>query len=237
MDIDNKFCGCGQCQEKKKCANPCSCTEPVFSVEAMPDDPTTLRFNVNGKSVWYDFEPVVKAGETCTTITVDAIHRLLNYHGECSDQTITAKELGSILRLADLSDVLIDQRAGDVPDYGILNYRKDGNCGEGCEGIGDGWVATNPVSVGTAQMDYILGSTSEGELKSLMPPSDGSKYAYLAWNGSDKVMWSSIEEVAVIPTIEEYEDEGGVQVTHTYSYPIYYDPRTGALVRYKKRES
>lgn len=231
MNCNN--CGyCGQCQEKKKCANPCSCTEPVFSVEAMPDDPTTLRFNVNGKSVWYDFEPVVKAGETCTTLNVDAVHRLINYNGECGEQTITAKELGSILHLADISDVHLNiQNATHhvVPDNGILNYRKDGDCGEGCEGIGDGWFATNPLEVATTNLDYLLGSDGDGALKSLQPPFDEDGFFYLSWAGADKIKWSEIAETAVIPT----EDKDG----HTYSYPIYYDPISGALVRYKKQES
>lgn len=224
MNCNN--CGyCGQCQEKKKCANPCSCTEPVFSVEAMPDDPTTLRFNVNGKSVWYDFEPVVKAGETCTTITVDAIHRLLNYHGECSDQTITAKELGSILHLADIGDV----NADGIVENGILNYRKESNCGEGCEGPGDGWQTTNPVTVGKQSLEYILGSDSDGEMMSLMPPTDSNSYQYLTWAGANKAKWEKIGEVSAIPT---QEIDG-----HTYSYPVYFEPETGALVRYKKEEN
>ena len=222
MNCNN--CGyCGQCQEKKKCANPCSCTEPVFSVEAMPDDPTTLRFNVNGKSVWYDFEPVVKAGETCTALSVDSVHRLLNYNAECGEQTITAKELGSILHLADIGDVHVNG-----VDNGILNYRKDANCGEGCEGIGDGWVSTNPVQEGKDSIEYILGADAEGALISLMPPTDGNKVVYLAWDGANKVRWANITEAAVIPTKEEGD--------HTYSFPIYLDPSTGALVCYKKQE-
>lgn len=228
MNCNN--CGyCGQCQEKKKCANPCSCTEPVFSIEAMPDDPTTLRFNVNGKSVWYDFEPVVKAGETCTTITADSIHRLLKYNSECGEQTITGKELGSILHLADIGDVNVDS----IEDNGILNYRKDYNCGEGCEGVNSGWVSTNPTSVGESNLEYILGSFSDGELHSLLPPSDVSHYNYLVWAGSAKAKWEQVLETAVIPTTTEVISG----VTHTYTYPVYYDPETKALVFYKKEES
>lgn len=228
MNCNN--CGyCGQCQEKKKCANPCSCTEPVFSIEAMPDDPTTLRFNVNGKSVWYDFEPVVKAGETCTTITADSIHRLLKYNSECGEQTITGKELGSILHLADIGDVNVDS----IEDNGILNYRKDYNCGEGCEGVNSGWVSTNPTSVGESNLEYILGSFSDGELHSLLPPSDVSHYNYLVWAGQGKAKWEQVLETAVIPTSTEIIED----VPHTYTYPVYYDPETKALVFYKKEES
>lgn len=208
-------CGyCGQCQEKKKCANPCSCAEPVFSIEAMPDDPTTLRFNVNGKSVWYDFEPVIKSGETCTAINVDVVNRLLNYHGECADQTITARELGSILHLADIGDV----NADSIEDNGILNYRKDTNCGEGCEGPGDGWQSTNPITVGGDSLDYILGSDEKGVMKSLMPPSDASTFSYLAWRGAQEAGWTKPVEFANYPVDADNK-----------KYVLCLDPSTGQI--------
>ena len=202
-----------------KCNNPCKkpvcgCAEPVFDVEAMPDDPTTLKFNVNGKSVWYDFEPVVKDGETCTTLTVDAVNRTLNYLGECGENTITASELGSILHLADLGDI----NANSIEDNGILNYRKEEDCSQGCEGINNGWVSTSPISVGGTSLDYILGSDADGLMKSLMPPTSTNKFSYLAWKGASKIGWSTPTVVATIP------DDG------TYQYPVYMDPATGELV-------
>ena len=208
-------CECNKCN---KCKEPCGCAEPVFSVEAMPDDPTILRFNVNGKSVWYDFESVVKAGETCTTVNINSVDRTLDYHGECSDQTISAKELGSILHLGDLGDV----NANTITDNGILNYRKTGDCGEGCEGIGDGWVSSNPIEVGGESLDYILGSDADGKMVSLMPPVDTSTFSYLAWAAQGKAKWVKPTEVASIP------DDG------TYKYPLYLDPATGEIVVYKE---
>lgn len=174
---------CNECNNK--CKDPCGCPEPVFSIEAMDTDPTTLRFNVNGKSIWYDFEPVVKAGETCTTLNVNAVDRTLEYHGECGDQTIAAKELGSILHLGDIGDV----NADTITDNGILNYRKTGDCGEGCEGIGDGWVSSNPVDVGATSLEYILGSDADGKMMSLMPPTDTTTFSLLAWAAQDKAKW------------------------------------------------
>lgn len=209
---------CVKCRGEKKCGNPCGCAEPVFSIEAMPDDPSLLRFNVNGKSVWYDFEPVVADAQTCTTLTVDTVNRVLNYHGECGDNTISARELGSILHLADIGDV----DANSIDDYGILNYRKDTNCGEGCEGINNGWVSTNPIDVGGSSLDYILGSDDKGALKSLLPPSNTNKFAYLAWAAQNKAMWTVPREVAAIP------NDG------TYRYPLYLDPATGEIVVYKE---
>lgn len=209
---------CNECNRKKSCGSPCGCAEPVFSVEPMPDDPTTLRFNVNGKSVWYDFESAIQAGETCTTLGVDVVNRVLSYHGECSDQTIAASELGSILHLADIGDV----DAGSIVDNGILNYRKDSDCGEGCTGTSDGWVATNSVDVATDSMSYVLGTDEDGKMISLMPPADTTTFSYMAWRGANKVGWAKPTTVTTIP------DDG------TYQYPVYMDPNTGELVVYKK---
>lgn len=204
---------------KKDCGNPCGCAEPVFSVEAMPDDPTVLRFNVNGKSVWYDFTSVVRAAETCTTLNIDAVNRTLNYHGECSDQTLTAKELGSILHLGDLGDVDADS----ITDNGILNYRKTGDCGEGCEGIGDGWVSSNPVEVGGTSLDYILGSDSDGKMKSLVPPTDTTTFSYLAWAAQNKAKWTKPTIVSTAPVD-----------SNNKVWRLYVDPNTYELVIVKE---
>ncbi len=209
---------CVSCKKEKKCPSPCGCAEPTFSIEAMPDDPTTLRFNINGKSVWYDFEPVVKSGETCTTLNVDTARRTLQYNGECSEQTIHARELGSILHLADLGDV----KENKINDNGILNFRKDADCGEGCEGIDNGWVSTNPVEVGGTALEYILGSDADGKLSSLMPPVDSSKFSYLTWAAQDKAVWRNIREAAVVP------NDG------TYKYTLYLDPNNGEIVYVKE---
>lgn len=207
------------CNDRNKCEKPvCGCAEPVFDIEAMPDDPTTLRFNVNGKSVWYDFEPVVKEAETCTTLTADVVNRTLNYHGECQDNTLTAGELGAILHLADIGDV----NANSITDNGILNYRKDDDCGEGCEGTSNGWVSSNPLDIAGTSLDYILGSDSDGKMTSLMPPTDTNKFSYLAWAAQNKVMWKTPTVVSSIP------DDG------TYQYPVYMDPNTGELVVYRR---
>lgn len=204
-------CNCNPC----KCQEPCGCAEPVFSIEAMPDDPDLLRFNINGKSVWYDFEPVTKAGETCTTVNIDAVNRTFTHHGECGDQSISAKELGSILHLGDLGDVDEDS----IKDNGILNYRKTGDCGEGCEGIGDGWVSSNPIEVAGTSLEYILGSDADGKMKSLMPPTDTTTFSYLAWAAQDKAKWVKPTIAATAPT----DTDGKV-------WRLYVDPNTYEIV-------
>lgn len=197
----------------------CGCAEPVFDIEALDTDPTTLRFNVNGKSVWYDFEPVVKAGETCTTLNIDAVNRTLNYHGECSDQTISAKELGSILHLGDLGDV----DANSITDNGILNYRKNPDCGEGCEGTGDGWVSSNPIEVSGTSLEYVLGSDADGKMMSLMPPTDTTTHSILTWTGAGKAQWHKPTVAATAPV----DSDGKV-------WRLYVDPSTYELTIVKE---
>lgn len=203
------------CNPCKKHCEPCGHAEPVFSVEAMPDDPTILQFNVNGKSVWYDFSPVVKTAETATTVTVDAVNRTLDHHGEKSDQSITAGELGGILHLADIGDV----NADTIEDNGILNYRKEGGCGEGCESNTSGWVSVSPIDVGTGSLDYILGSDDDGLMQSLMPPTDTTKFSTLTWAAGEKATWRTPTVVATPPV----NSDGKV-------YRPYIDPATLELV-------
>lgn len=215
--MDNS-CNCGRCvtcREEKKCKPQCSCVEPVFSIEALSDDPTTLKFNVNGKTIWYDFTPVVKSAETCTTLIPDKVNRTLNYHGECSDNSIAARELGSILHLADIGDVDADS----IGDNGILVYQKNSDCGENCEGVNNGWISKNPIDSGATSLDYILGSDSEGRMKSLMPPTDSSTFSYLTWAAQDKAMWKKPSVVATPPV----DGDGKV-------WRLYIDPNTYELV-------
>ena len=202
------------CNCKKKCAEPCGCPEPVFSVEAMPDDPTVLRFNVNGKSVWYDFSQVTKTAETATTVTIDSVNRTFNHYGEKSTQTLTAKELGSIFHLADIGD--IDENS--ITDYGILNYRKSSDCPDGCEGTDNKWRADNPIKLGDTSVSYVLGSDAEGKLESLMPPTDASTFSYLAWAAQGKAKW-------VKPTIAATPPVKDGKITR-----LYLDENTGEIV-------
>lgn len=193
---------CNQCSpcEDKKCKNPCGCAEPVFSIEAMPDDPAVLRFNINGKSVWYDFTSLVKAAESCTTLNTDAKERTLNHLGECNNNTITAKELGTIIHLADIGDI----DATSIKDNGILNYQTTTDCPEGCEGTANGWRADNPIDVGGASLSYILGSDAEGKMRSIMPPSNANTFSYLAWAAGNKAKWVKPTIVSTPPVKDGY---------------------------------
>ena len=212
-------CGhCGQCQPKcrceKKCPRPCGCPESILSIEADSTDPAYLRFNLGGRSVWYDFTPVVKAAETCTHISTDVPGRALIYDAECGRQTISARDLGKIFHLGDFGDVDVTS----IDDNAILVYRKDAECGENCDGK-TGWVGVNPVEEGDTSLEYILGTDSDGKMKSLLPPPSKSKHNYLTWAGGDKAVWKQIRMATTPPT-----DSSGKK------YALYLDPETREIV-------
>lgn len=218
-------CGkCGQCQPKcgcdNKCPKQCGCPESILSIEADSANPTNLRFNLGGRSVWYDFDSLVKAGQTCTAIIPDAVNRGLRYSAECQDNFITAQELGSIFHLADIGDV----DATSFKDNALLVYRKDANCGENCDGK-NGWIGVNPAEEGKDNLEYILGSDSEGDVASLMPPANANHFSYLTWASADKAMWKNIREVPTAPTKDGY------------AYRLYLDPQSGEIVYVKEKVS
>ena len=193
-------CGhCGHCQPdcgcKKKCHTPCGCPESILSIEADSTNPTNLRFNLGGRSVWYDFDSVVKAGETCTSILADTTTRNLVYNSECGRQTISAQSLGSILHLADIADV----DGNSIDHNSILVYRKDADCGENCDGK-NGWIGVDLSEEGDSSLDYIMGSDADGDVKSLMPPANNSsQFYYLAWAKQDKASWTQPRVAASAP--------------------------------------
>lgn len=216
-------CGhCGQCQPdcgcKKKCPRPCGCPESILSIEADTTDAAYLRFNLGGRSVWYDFTPVVKAAETCTHLSANKVERSLDYDSECGRQSITARELGSILHVADIGDV--DETT--IKDNAVLVYRKDANCGENCDGK-NGWIGVDLSEEGDTSLDYIMGSDNEGDVKSLMPPANTNQYYYMAWAAQNKASWTQPKVVATAPVDSDNK-----------KWRVYMDPSTHELVIVKE---
>lgn len=189
-----------------------------MSIEADTTNPTRLRFNLGGRSVWYDFDSVVKAGETCTTLTTDSATRSLVYDAECQTINLSGRELGSILHLADIGDV--DEKT--IGDNAVLVYRKDANCAENCDG-GNGWVGVNLAEEGGDSLDYIMGSDKEGDVGSLKPPANTNKFYYLAWAKSNKASWTTPTVKSSAPT-----DSNGKK------WRVYMDPATYELVVVKE---
>ena len=212
-------CGhCGACQPKcgceSKCQKRCGCPESILSIEADSADPAYLRFNLGGRSVWYDFTSVVKAAETCTHLSTSINPRALVYDSECGRQEITAKELGRILHLADIGDV----DASTLKDNAVLVYQKDADCGENCDGP-TGWQAVNPTEKSKDEIEYILGSDDEGKMKTLEPPIVSNQYNYLTWKANNKAKWQTIQPRFSVPV----DDDG-------YAWRLYLDPTTGEIV-------
>ena len=214
--------GCGHCGscgcEKKCCEKPCGCPESILSIEADSTNPTNLRFNLGGRSVWYDFDSVVKAGETCTTLYADLTARNLVYNAECQTINISANSLGGILHLADIGDV----DATTIKDNAILVYKKDADCSENCDGK-NGWIGLDPSEAGDSSLDYIMGSDGDGEAKSLMPPANSSQFYYLTWAGQGKASWKQPTIAASAPV-----DSDGKK------WAVYMDPNTHELVVVKE---
>lgn len=212
---------CGHCQPcgcKNKCEKPCGCPESILSIEADSTNPTNLRFNLGGRSVWYDFDSVVKAGQTCTTLLADTVSRNLVYNAECQNINISASELGGILHLADIGDV----DATTIKDNAILVYKKDANCSENCDGK-NGWIGLDPSEAGDTSLDYVMGSDRDGGVKSLMPPANSNQFYYMAWAAQDKASWSQPKIVASAPVDSDNK-----------KWRVYMDPTTKELVVVKE---
>lgn len=175
---------CNECREKKPCG--CGAPQRVLSIEVDPTNPARLAFNLDGKTVWYDFSSLVKYAETKTSIAMDEANRVMRYNGEPGESTISAKELGSILHVADLGDVDAD----GLEEGSFLIYQKDSNCAEGCEGVNNKWIAWNEGSYRETSLNTILGFDADGKPRSLQPPTHTNQYYQLGWNAQDKLSYS-----------------------------------------------
>ena len=201
---------CDRCGKKKCCAIP----KPVIDVQALPDDPLTLSYNFNGIGTTYDYRNLVKAGETDTTLSADAIERVLQYMAEKHVDTISAKELGAILHLTDIGDVDV----ADVEANSMLVYKKESDCAQGCDGSVNGWTAHNALDHIVSSLQYVAGYDADGAPKSLSSPSAPSQQYLLGWNGNGKVGWTQIKTAATRPT---------------NAYQVYWDADNNEFVKVK----
>ena len=205
-ECHKKTCGC-----KKSC---CEMPKPVIDVQALPDDPLTLSFNFNGVGTSYDFRELVRKGETDTSISADAVARVLKYMAERHIDTISAKELGSILHLTDIADIDIS----GVDDNSMLVYKKESDCSRGCDNSTNKWVAHNALNHIVDSVQYLMGYDSDGAPKSLSSPSSPSQQYLLGWNGNGKAGWTQIKTAVSIPS---------------NAYEIYFDGDAHEFVKVK----
>lgn len=183
----SKDCECKRshkCEEPK--CSPCSCEKPVLEIEPVPESASTLRYNVNGVSAWYDYDNLVYQTQTDTVLSADAANRVLKYMAERHVDTISAKELGAILHISDLGDVDIT----GLSNNSMFFYQKDSNCGEGCEGINNSWIAWNSEEHGATSLQTAMGFDANGSPIALNTPANANQYYMLGWNAGNKLSYS-----------------------------------------------
>lgn len=213
---------CNTCDCCHKPEDKCRCPEQLLGIENLrADNLAYLTFNDGGRSVSYDFEPMIKATETDTFVSVDQVKRMLKYMAERHIDYISAKELGSILHIADIGDVDIT----GVTDNSLFVYQKNSDCGQGCEGIDNSWIAWNANEHLADSLQYLMGFDGDGKPLSLNAPAHTDQYYMVSWRGGDKLGYTQPAEVASIPV----DDQG-------YRYQLYLDPRTKQIVAYRRND-
>lgn len=186
---------CDPCR-KLGCDAPCNSPEPFLGIEALSDNLSVLRFNIDGKRTDYDFADLIFNNQTDTSLTADAVQRVLTYMAERHTDSITARELGAIFHLADIGDVSTE----GAKDGSLLVYKKSSNCGEGCTGIGDTWQVWNALDQQVSSATYAMVFSQDGKAQVLERPQNPSGYYQLGWNGGDQLSYSKVPIVSVAPT-------------------------------------
>lgn len=210
---------CDPCR-KKCCPEPCGCPTQIMGISTVHEDnPAWLRFNFGGKSVDYDFTSVVKFAETDTSIRLDIPNRALVYNAEKHTDSFSSKELGSIFHIADIGDVDIT----GVTNNSLFVFQKNSDCGEGCEGIDNSWVAWNSNEHLVESLDTVMGFDNEGTPEALNRPDNTNQYYQLSWAGSEKVKWTQPTVVSTAPV-----DTDGKK------WALYLDPETREIVIVKE---
>lgn len=201
-----------------KCGNPCEqeCCgvgKPVIDVQSLPDDILTLSFNLNGVGTTHDYSSMIKAGETDTSLSANAIDRVLKYMAERHTDTISAKELGAILHMADLGDV--DGSA--IDNNSFLVYKKESDCAQGCGSESNAWIAWNALDNQDTSLALVMGYDSNGSPKSLSSPANTDQYYQLGWNASGKAGWKQPRKVTSTDNLAQ------VYIDKTTKELVYYE--------------
>lgn len=204
-------CGCNEC---KKCDRQCGCPEPFLGVFEYDYEPGVITFNIDGKTAKWNAKHLVQSQQTDTSLIVDVIDRLLRYKAERHTDTITARELGSILHLADIGDV----NGKNLQQGSLLTYKKNNDCAEGCYGTRNTWEAWNAVDGQTENAYYPLATNNNGNLASIATPANPNNTYFLGWNGKNQLGYFTVASAANKPA------NGGA---------VYYDEDSGQLVYVK----
>lgn len=205
---------CNKCN-KCGCEGPCGCARPILDIGLKTGSATELSYNINGLTSTWDYYGIVQAAQTDTTLATNKKERALVYNAERHVNTISAKELGSILHVADLGDVDIS----GVQDNSLFVYQKNSDCAEGCEGIDNAWIAWNEADHRVSSGETIMVFDENGKPRSLNHPANTNQYYQLSWAAGNKVSWLQPVEVSTPPKDSDNK-----------TYRLYLDPNTKQIV-------
>ena len=204
---------CDPCGKAKCCADPCGCPTRVLSVEAMTDTPGVVKFNLDGHTEYFDFSDIVAATETDTFLRVDKVARALKYLAEGHTNNISAKDLGSILHLADIGDINMDE----VTQNSLLVYQKNSECGQGCDEIGNQWIAWNATENLEDDAQTIMGFDGNDSPVAVQPPIQTEQFHLAGWRGSNKFGYMQPKQIAI---------GAGPSTDGTYAHLLFENPTT-----------
>lgn len=184
-----------------------------MGISKVADRPAVYRFNVNGKTVVWDFEPAIVEAQTDTSLVADIVERLLRYSAERHTDTITAEELGAILHLNDLGDV----STKDADNGALMVYKKTDTCGAGCYGVNNTWEPWNALDTDNmvSSAAYAYGFDANGVPTTLQQPRYANQYYNLAWNGTNQLSYQQ-PQFRAAPSVDS---DGN-------AYQLYVDPTT-----------
>lgn len=204
---------CGHCHGRgcALCDPPCACPAPFLGIEQVPDNVSVLRFNIQGKRADYDYTNLVYQTQSDTVLVADAVNRLLNYQAERHADTITARELGAILHLADIGDV--DSKGAETGSF--LTYQKDSNCGDGCIGLHDSWKVWNALDESVSSATFPMAFDANGRPVTIRKPASPNKQYLLGWDRQNQLSYITPAKVTSKPAT------GGA---------LYYDEASGEIV-------
>lgn len=204
----NCNCNHNRCQ---KCDQPCACPMPFLGIEQVADNISVLRYTIDGKRADYDYANLIYQVQSDTTLVADIVNRLLQYRAERHTDTITARELGALLHLAELGDVTTD---GAV-DGSMLMYQKSSNCSEGCVGTQDTWKVWNALDEQVSSATYPMAFNADGEAVTIQRPQNPNLQYLLGWNGASQLSYFTPTKATTKPAT------GG---------PLYYDAASGQIL-------
>lgn len=191
MEFLNNCCHKDPCG-KKCCGNPCGCPRRILSVCEVLDEPGVIEYNLDGTTARYDYSGLVEKTQTDTNLRVDSAGRQLNYKAERHTNHISARQLGSILHVADLGDVDDD----GVTANSLFVYQKNSECGKGCDDASNKWIAWNSDEHLEDDGETVMVFDSTNAPKALRKPTHTDQYYLLGWRAADKVGYTQPVEVA-----------------------------------------